>query len=165
MNAKTKKLIISSLLVLASMLIYNYLAAKQLEGLVVSVQDGDTVTVLKGQSTFKIRLDGIDCPEKGQAFGSVARQFTADQVFQKQVRVRYTRKDRYQRYLGTVYTTGGKNLNQELLKAGLAWQYKDNDSPILAALEMKARREKKGLWADRDPIAPWDFRRGQREKP
>ncbi len=159
-----KKYVLSLILAAAALLIYNFLSAKEIRGRVISIQDGDTITILQGKTHYRIRLDGIDCPEKGQAYGNVARKFTSDQVFGKTVRVTWKEKDRYKRYLGIVITPEGMNLNQELLKAGLAWQYRDNDSVVLAALELKARQAQKGLWADPHAIAPWDFRRGQREK-
>nr|MBP7205720.1 thermonuclease family protein [Candidatus Cloacimonadota bacterium] len=107
---------------------------------------------------------GVDCPEKGQAFGNVARQFTSDLAFNKAVKVKYTERDQYKRYLGTVYV-GETNLNKELVRAGLAWHYKEySDDPVMAALEIKARLKKKGLWSDPKPIAPWEFRRLKREK-
>jgi endonuclease YncB( thermonuclease family) len=160
-----KKYVLSVILAAVALLVYNFLSAKEIRGKVVSIQDGDTITVLQGTATYKIRLDGIDCPEKAQAFGNVARKFTSDQVFGQKVKVTWKEKDRYKRYLGTVYTPAGKNLNQELLKAGLAWQYKENDSPVLRVLELKARQAKLGLWAAPHPVAPWDFRQGKREKP
>ena len=136
------------------------LAAKTISGKVTAVKDGDTIVVLKNRVTYTIRLDGIDCPEKKQAFGDKAKRFVSDKVFSRNVKVVYTKKDRYQRYLGTVYYGGGKNLNEDLLKAGLAWHYKQyNKDPILAKLEATARRNKTGLWADKNPVAPWNFRR------
>lgn len=101
---------------------FSTLCAKQVTGKVISIQDGDTITVLKGKTSYRIRLDGIDCPEKNQAFGNKARQFTSDMVFGKEVLVKYQTKDRYGRYLGIVHAPGGKILNHELLKAGLALQ-------------------------------------------
>lgn len=137
---------------------------KTLAGKVISVHDGDTVTLLRDKTSYKIRLDGIDCPELGQAFGNNARQFTADLVFGKEVTAYYQSKDRYGRYLGTVITKEGKNLNRELLKAGLAWHYKHySEDLILAGLETKARLDKTGLWADRRAIPPWVYRQRRRE--
>ena len=131
----------------------NQASSDLIVGKVVSIQDGDTVTVLMNGATYRIRLDGIDCPEKKQAFGNVAKQFTSEQVFGRQVKVKWYEKDRYDRYLGTVFTPEGKNLNQELLKAGLAWHFKKyNKSPRLASLEEIAKREEKGLWSDKQAI-------------
>ncbi len=157
--------IISIVFLALALLSYTLISGKDLKGRVVSIQDGDTVTLLQGNTTYKIRLNGIDCPEKKQAFGNVAKQFTANMVFGKQVKVQYTEKDRYGRYLGTVITADGKNLNKELLKAGLAWHYKQySDSVVLAGLEDKARAAKIGLWSDPDSIPPWEFRQRKKEK-
>lgn len=158
-----KKHILSLALVVAALLVINFLPGKELTGKVVSVQDGDTVTLLQGTTQYKIRLDGVDCPEKNQPFGNVAKQFTSDMVFGKTIKVSYEGKDRYQRYLGVVIC-GKQNLNKELLKAGLAWHYKQyNSDSVLAALEIKARKDKKGLWADKNPIPPWDWRKSRRK--
>lgn len=134
--------------------------AKTISGKVVKVSDGDTVTVLQHKQMYKIRLDGIDCPESRQAYGNKAKQFTSAQIFNRQVKVSYKKKDQYGRYLGTVYYAGGKNLNQELLKAGMAWHYKHyNQDKTLSHLEIVARNKRVGLWADRQPIPPWVYRR------
>jgi micrococcal nuclease len=166
MTTKQKIRLLIGLVVLG-FLIYAWITGKEgdrLTGTVVSVHDGDTITLLQGKTQYKIRLDGIDCPELGQAFGNNARQFTSDMVFQKKVNVYYSSKDRYRRYLGTVMDREGKNLNRELLKAGLAWHYKHySDDVILAGLESKARRAKLGLWADPGAIPPWEFREQARE--
>ena len=154
---KQKKLIF---LVVLLLLCLSAKPIKTLKGKVVKVQDGDTITVLVGKTEHKIRLADIDCPEKNQAYGQKAKQFTSDLVFGKKVKVQYKEKDRYQRILGTVYTSSGKNLNKELLKAGLAWHYKHfSKDKSLAALEEDARNAKKGLWADKNPTAPWNFRK------
>ncbi len=149
-----------------ALVLLQFLSVKQMSGRIVGVQDGDTVTLLEGGQEFRIRLDGIDCPEKNQAYGQVARQFTADKAFNRDVKVRWKEKDRYGRYLGTLITPRGENLNKELLKAGLAWHYKQySDSFVLAGLERQARKERRGLWAEQDPEPPWEFRRGGKEKP
>ncbi|MCB5223868.1 MAG: thermonuclease family protein [Candidatus Cloacimonadaceae bacterium] len=138
----------------------------QLKGRVVKVQDGDTITLLVGSTQHKIRLQGIDCPEKGQPFGTVSTKFTSDSVFGKTVTVEWEEKDRYGRVLGDVIYDGKKSLSEELVKAGLAWHYKQySKDPVLAALEIKARTTKKGLWADKNPIPPWEWRKQKRKKP
>jgi micrococcal nuclease len=93
------------------------------EGKVVSVTDGDTIKVLKDGIQVKIRLAAIDCPEKKQPYGQKAKQFTADMVAGKIVKIWDTDVDRYGRIVGFVFV-GDKNLNKELLSAGLAWHYK-----------------------------------------
>lgn len=128
-------------------------------GKVVGVADGDTFTLLtKENKQIKIRLHGIDCPEKKQDYGQVAKQFTSDAIYGKEVCVDETDIDRYGRTIGIVHYEG-KILNEELLKAGLAWHYKKYDSsPKLAAMEETAHKQKKGLWSMASAIAPWEFR-------
>ncbi|MGC4057843.1 MAG: thermonuclease family protein [Chitinophagaceae bacterium] len=131
----------------------------QLCGKVIGVSDGDTFTLLtEDNRQVKIRLHGIDCPEKNQDFGQKAKQFTSDAVFGQFVCVEEKDIDRYGRTIGIV-KYDGKILNEELLAAGLAWHYTKYDkSQRLAELERRARSEKAGLWIQPEAIAPWDFR-------
>jgi len=132
------------------------------QGKVVGVSDGDTITILHHGKGEKIRLYGIDCPEKSQAFGKRAKQFTSNMVFGKIVEVRPVTTDRYGRTIAWIYANG-TCLNEELLKAGMAWHYKRYSSERhLAALEIEAKRNKAGLWNDPHSIPPWDFRHGKR---
>jgi micrococcal nuclease len=135
-------------------------SAQELSGRVIGVSDGDTITVLSGKVTCKIRLSGIDCPEKSQAFGQRAREFTAAQAFGREVRVIYNSRDRYRRILGEVFLADGQNLNDLLLSNGYAWWYQrfSNDEHR-RQLEENARKLKLGLWADAQPSAPWDYRK------
>jgi hypothetical protein len=127
----------------------------------VGVSDGDTITVIHRGKGEKIRLYGTDCPEKKQAFGKRAKQFTSNMVFGKTVEVRPVTTDRYGRTIAWVYENGDC-LNAELLEAGLAWHYKRYSSEKhLADLENEARQQKAGLWSDPHAIPPWDFRRGR----
>lgn len=130
-------------------------------GKVVRIADGDTITLLdENNKQVKIRLYGIDCPEKHQDFGSVAKQFTADKCFNKRIKVEIKYTDRYRRKVGTVILPNGKNLNKELLKAGLAWHYAMFDSSTeLSMIEKKAKLKRKGLWSMENPMAPWVFRK------
>ena len=136
----------------------------QLTGKVVGIADGDSFTLLTDSLTqIKIRLHGVDCPEKNQAFGQKAKEFTSDFIFGKRVRVKVTDIDRYNRVIGIVTLRTGKNLNEALLKNGFAWHYKQYDkSKKYSQLEESARIAKKGLWIDKNPTAPWDFRKNQR---
>ncbi|MDP3113817.1 MAG: thermonuclease family protein [Candidatus Cloacimonadaceae bacterium] len=148
------------LMLLLAILMIGYLYAKQITGKVIAVQDGDTITVLKGKISYRIRLDGIDCPEKSQPYGNRAKQFTSDMVFGKKVKIIFLSKDRYGRYLGVVHAPNGMILNHKLLKAGLAWHYKQyNKEKLLSEMERTARSNGVGLWADKNPIPPWEFRR------
>ena len=138
--------------------------AEQFTGKVVGISDGDTISVLREGKAVKVRLHGVDTPEKAQAFGTQARKLTGDLVFQQTVTVVIRDTDRYGRLVGEVLLPDGRSLNQELVKAGMAWwyrQYAPNDT-TLAQLEAEARTAKRGLWADAHPIPPWQWRKGQR---
>ncbi len=135
--------------------------SEMISGKVIGIQDGDSITLLtENNIQLKVRLEGIDCPEKKQDFGSVAKQFTSDLVFSQNVTLQITGNDRYRRTLGYIFLPDGTNLNEELLKAGLAWHFiKYNKSPRLAQLESDARLNRVGLWQLSNPTPPWDFRK------
>jgi len=135
--------------------------AEDFSGRVVSVTDGDMIQVLNQGKAEKVRLYGIDTPEKKQAFGTRAKQFTSDLVFGRNVTVKTHEKDRYGRWIGDVYLADGKSLNHELVKAGLAWWYQRYapKDKVLPTLKNDARQHRRGLWGDPNPVAPWDFRR------
>ena len=134
-------------------------------GKVVSVTDGDTVTVLlAGGKKEKVRLAGIDCPEKEQPFGEQAKEFTEKLCLGKKVTVTVSGADRFERVLGEIILPDGKILNEELLRAGLAWWYRKYapDNFSYEKLEREAREAGRGLW----PAPPWEFRkRREREAP
>ncbi len=134
--------------------------AADFTGRVVGVADGDTITVLHNGKGERIRLHGIDCPEKRQAFGNRAKQFTSTLVFGKTVTVQFVDRDRYGRTVGVVLLPDGRSLNHELVRAGLAWMYRryTNDQS-LSDLEEQARVARRGLWADPHAVAPWEWRR------
>ena len=137
------------------------LFADTLNGYVVGVSDGDTVKVLDaGKKQHRIRLLGIDAPESNQAFGQKSKQYLSSLIFNKNVSITYKEKDQYGRILGTIFYEN-ENINLKMVQAGLAWHYvyfaKDNKE--LAEAEAAARKEKLGLWADPNPMPPWDFRR------
>ena len=137
--------------------------AMELTGKVVRVTDGDTITVLCDQKMVKIRLNEIDSPERGQPFGKAAKKFTSDLAFGKEVTVQTHGQDKYGRTIGNVILPNGNNLNRELVKAGLAWWYrKYSKDESIGELEKEAREKKLGLWADKNPIPPWDWRKGVR---
>jgi len=134
--------------------------ADTFSGRVVAVTDGDTIKVMHQGRAERVRLQGIDCPEKQQAFGKRAKQFTADMVMGKEVTVIAEKADRYGRTLGYVILPDGRNLNRELVQAGLAWWYRHYSSDSsLGELEAEARAAKRGLWQDLQPVPPWEFRR------
>lgn len=136
---------------------------KNFQGKVVAVKDGDTIEVLYNNSTIKIRLAHIDCPEikKGQPYGTAAKQFTSALCFGQQVTVENEgRYDQYKRLIAVIINNSNQNLNKELVKAGLAWHYlKYSSDTAYSKLEDDARQHKAGLWADKNPIPPWDWRK------
>ncbi len=138
--------------------------ANSLYGPVVRIADADTVTVLNGSTQVKIRLAGIDAPESNQAYGNKAKQALAGRIAGKTVQVNVTSKDRYGRSIGTIMLDG-ENINHWLVANGWAWHYLQYDkSPEIARLEKSARANKLGLWADDNPIAPWEFRQLKKKK-
>lgn len=130
-------------------------------GSVVGVLDGDTLDVLHMRHAERIRLYGIDCPEKRQAFGKVAKLATSALVFGRTITVKPHDTDRYKRVVAEVFLPDGTNLNQQLVRDGWCWWYRKYaaDDTTLEQLEAKARAEKKGLWADPEPVPPWEWRK------
>lgn len=134
-------------------------------GKVVSISDGDTVTVLQDRTQHRIRLYGIDCPESHQDFGSRATKFVSGMIFRENVKVVQKDVDRYGRVVGIIYL-GDTCVNEEIVRAGYAWVYryfcKDEICQDWLTLEAEARGGRIGLWSHPDPIPPWEFRRGKR---
>ena len=136
------------------------------EGKCVGVEDGDTIKVMHDGKAERIRLYGIYCPEKGQAYGKDAKQFTSDMVFGKTVHILAVDTDRYGRTVAWVYIRGrgGRNLNHDLVGVGLAWHYVQYapDNPELKKLQADARKNKRGLWQDPRSIPPWEYRKSRK---
>lgn len=130
-------------------------------GKVVGISDGDTITVLLNNQQYKIRLYGIDCPESRQAFGSKAKQFTSSLAFGKSAEVTVYDVDKYQRSVGVV-RVDGVNVNEALIKNGFAWQYtqycKESFCNDWKRTEEQASKEGIGLWSDKSPMSPWEWR-------
>jgi endonuclease YncB( thermonuclease family) len=141
-------------------------SASTILGTVIAVSDGDTITVLdKSRSSHKIRLTGIDAPEKSQAFGQASKQTLSNLIYLQTVKVEWEKKDRYGRVLGKVIHQG-RDINLEQVQRGMAWHYKDyirdqsiEDRNLYAEAELKAREQKTGLWKDLDPVKPSEYRR------
>lgn len=130
----------------------------------LSVVDGDTINVLHDGVKEKVIFYGIDCPELGQAFGDEARRFTDDRCYKKDVTLEDHGRDSKGRTIAVVYLTDGTNLNQELVKCGLAW-WSDKYAPDdvrLKQLHASAKEARLGLWTDSDPIPPWIWRNGSK---
>ncbi len=140
--------------------------ADTLQGTVVAIIDGDTVDLLdENLQKWRIRLAGIDAPEKGQPFGNASKQNLARLVFQKVVQVEWTKRDRYGRVVGTILV-GGVDANLEQVASGMAWVYLKylgelpaEDRRRYLEAETAGRIMKIGLWSDIDATPPWDWRR------
>lgn len=133
---------------------------------VVRVRDGDSIVALRGGAGIEIRLDGIDCPELAQAFGRQAKKLTSALVLGKAVRLVGKGKDRYDRELAEVFLPDGRSLNRELVAAGYAWWFRRYSADrTLETLEQTARLARRGLWADENPVPPWDFRVVNQRRP
>ena len=155
---------LSCLLAIELLLIFASTAWADLIGPVVSVLDGDTLEVLHNQHPERIRLSGIDCPEKGQAYGKRAKQAASDLAFGKDVTIQTHGLDKYKRTLADVLLSDGTNVNHTLVKDGCCWWYRKYapGDTVLEGLEKEAREAKKGLWADPQPVPPWEWRRRKR---
>jgi len=153
-----KKSLILLLLLILNSTVY---CQSPLTAKVVGVKDGDTVVVLDSlNNQTTLRLAEVDCPEKDQPFGTKAKQFTSDQIYRKQIKYIVTDIDRYGRSIAKIYYDDNKYLSAEIIKNGFGWQYKKySTSKDLANFENSARLQKVGLWYDKNPLAPWDWRR------
>ena len=153
--------------ILTAVLLFLVLAgstlAEQLK--VVSISDGDTFTGLDSQNRqVKVRLHGIDAPEKAQAFGNVSRKALGDLIEGKTVEVQQVDKDRYGRVVANVHV-GGTHVNRELVAKGLAWRYVQYDKKgEFTQVEQAAKTARKGLWGDANPVPPWEWRKSEKER-
>ena len=144
-------------------------SAETIAGRVVGIADGDTVTVLDAEKAqHKIRLSGIDAPEKAQAFGNRSKESLSDLAFDKTVTVETGKRDRYGREVGKVLVNG-RDVNLIQVERGMAWHYKayereqpPNDRKLYDAAEIEARAARRGLWRDPEPTPPWDYRKAKR---
>lgn len=156
-----------SRIVFAVTVLFTVSAHADISGRIVRILDGDTVEARQenGELT-RIRLAGIDAPEKAQPFGQRARQALSDRIAQQQVLITGNERDRYGRLLGTVWL-GNDDVNADQVRAGMAWAYRFHGkalSPQYAALEQSAREQKSGLWADPAPVEPWRWRQSQKSE-
>lgn len=137
------------------------LQAQEMNVQIIGVVDGDTVLVLDEHKTsqFKVRLDQIDAPEKAQPYGQKAKQFLSSLIYKKRVSLLKKGQDRYNRTIGEI-TLNGKNVNLLMVQEGYAWAYhKYVTNPEYTKAERKAMQQRKGLWKDKNPIPPWQWRR------
>jgi micrococcal nuclease len=143
--------------------------AEQFTGKVVGICTGDTLSVLRSDRVVRVRLYGVACPERRQAFGTQARQYTRDVAFRQTVAVvvdtvAMGAPDRRGRLIAAVQLPDGRDLSQALVQAGYAWhdtRYAPHDKR-LAQLQAEAQAAQRGLWADVNPVPPWEWDQGQR---
>jgi micrococcal nuclease len=143
----------------------NTLAYADFSGKVVKVIDGDTVDILTAKNQkVRVRLLDIDAPESKQAYGNASRKYLASLIAGKNVFVKENKKDIYRRCLGIIFLNK-TNINVKMVESGYAWAYRYKgvaNNKIMVKLERSAKQNKKGLWKDKHPIAPWDFRHNMR---
>ncbi|HLE64214.1 MAG TPA: thermonuclease family protein [Pyrinomonadaceae bacterium] len=145
--------------------------SKEIRGIVIAVADGDTLTVLDmANRQHRVRLKGIDAPEDSQAFSSVARQALVSLTFHRAVLVQYDDFDVFGRALGKVLLED-RDINHQLLQDGVAWLYREYESDLPAQdrnayrqAELSARTAGRGLWTDKNPMPPWEYRKLHRDR-
>lgn len=145
--------------------------AHELQGRVVGVVDGDTVDVLSAERVrWRVRVAGIDSPEKKQAFGQKAKQVMSDLVYYQTVTIVWTKKDRNDRLVGKILREGS-DIGLHMIRLGMAWHFKKyastqspQDRDLYANAEIQARAGRRGLWADQNVLAPWEFRAARTRK-
>ena len=150
-------------IVILLLLISSNLLSLELKGKIIHISDGDTVHLLTdNKEKIKIRLNDIDAPESKQAFGNKSKENLKKYIYQKNVVVKYKNKDKYKRVLGTIYYQN-RDINLQQVKDGYAWVYKKySKNPIYFKAEQEAKSKKLGLWSDKNPIEPWEFRKNKK---
>jgi endonuclease YncB( thermonuclease family) len=169
-----------ALIILCLTLIPSFIWAKTLKGRTVKIADGDTVTIVDDSGYIhRIRLAGIDAPEKDQPYGDVSKENLIGLVSGKTVIIEYEKRDKYKRIVGKVLVdppgdvfcmtldcVKKVDVGLEQIKAGLAWHYEyyqmeqsEEDRRLCSEAEQEARKKKIGLWKDNEPMAPWEWRR------
>jgi micrococcal nuclease len=160
------KVVICRLLVLILLLLPSIAFSETITGKVIKVVDGDTITILTpNKEHIKIRLSAVDTPEGGQAYGKKATQFTSRMVYKKNVQVEKETTDRYGRTVGFVYIDG-VNLSEQIIANGYGWVYRKyckwSFCDDWLTLEKQARESRLGLWRDKKPQPPWEWRSDKR---
>lgn len=143
--------------------------ASEIQGRVVRVADGDTVTLRDARGKqHRVRLQGIDAPEMDQPFGKRSRQFLYERVYSREVTVVINRRDDYARPVGVILLNG-EDINLRMVAAGKAWHFRRTaqhqrpaDRQAYGAAERAARQARLGLWADPNPVPPWEFKHSPR---
>jgi micrococcal nuclease len=141
-------------------------AENGLSGRAVNIPDGDTFTLLTSENkSIRVRLYGIDAPERGQDFYQASKQYLGNLLQGQQLTVQVRDTDQYKRIVGEVYLADKRHVNKEMVKAGLAWHYTQfSDDEDLAMAEEQAREGRLGLWKQSNAQPPWEWRREKRNK-
>jgi micrococcal nuclease len=141
-------------------------AAEGLSGRAVNIPDGDTFTLLTSENrSIRVRLYGIDAPERGQDFYQASKQYLGNLLKGKNILVQVRDTDQYRRIVGDVYLPDQRNVNKAMIEAGLAWHYKQfSKDEDLAVAEEEARQKRLGLWQQFNAQPPWEWRREKRNK-
>lgn len=160
-----KLLLAASLLMLSCYANNKTVVPTELNGKVIKIVDGDTYDILfEDHTTKRIRMEGIDAPEKGMPFYKVAKDYLGKLCFGTEVRIEQTNKDRYGRTVAKTFLEDNRELGLLMIEAGFAWHFKKYSSDQqLANAEMEARNKRIGLWIDEMPIAPWEWRKLKKE--
>lgn len=142
----------------------NEKSEKIISGNVVHIVDGDTYDLLTADNqTIRVRMEGIDAPERGMAYYKVSKNYLGQLCMNQQIKFKQTGVDSYKRALGFSYLTDNREIGAEMLKSGMAWHFKKyNQNPVLSNLEIEARKARRGLWQDENPTPPWEKRKQQR---
>jgi len=159
------------MLTIAFVLVHCGASADELRGRVVSVSDGDTITLLDAaKQQHRVRLYGIDAPERGQPFADRSRQHLSKWLHGQEVIVDWHKRDQYGRLVGVVLAFG-HDIGLEQVRAGMAWWYRDyakeqqpESRQSYELAEQEARRMKRGLWSGPEPVPPWEWRRTRGNK-
>lgn len=140
-------------------------AEKSITGKVIAIIDGDTYDMLtEEKQTIRIRMEGIDAPERGMAFYRVSKNFLGELSMGQRVKIVQTDTDQYGRAVAWSFLPDGRELGHEMIRAGMAWHFKKyNSDKDLAKLEDEAGAARKGLWRDANPVAPWEYRKNMRK--
>ncbi|EPC4825034.1 thermonuclease family protein [Salmonella enterica] len=153
------KLMNTVFILTSTALVSGSLYAAEIRGKVIHVIDGDTIDVLQDKIPVRIRLANIDAPEKKQAYGRWSANQLKGLVAAQPVTVTYTQTDRYGRIIGRVFTTNGTETSRFMVQSGAAWVYEHyNTDKALPAMQREAQAQKRGLWADSNPVPPWKWR-------
>ncbi|ENN6995558.1 thermonuclease family protein [Salmonella enterica] len=153
------KLMNTVFILTSTALVSGSLYAAEIRGKVIRVLDGDTIDILQDKNPVRIRLANIDAPEKKQAYGRWSANQLKGLVAAQPVTVTYTQTDRYGRIIGRVFTTNGTEASRFMVQSGAAWVYERyNADRALPELQREAKMHKRGLWADNQPVPPWEWR-------